>query len=254
MLKAHPIASRSTGNRAFVRHDDGAYSTRKVGCIIARMGATSTTIAVQRLLDDLGTTDSPSDDPVVRALLARSVDRMNLICSRLLHGNYPRLMRRPAYLDTNDLVGALVSRLLRALQEVKPRSTRQFFGLVNKHLRWELNSIARRIDLNPAQHGYAAEPVELAPPSAADDSATLQRILAIIEALPDAEREVFELVRIQGLTHAEAAEVLQVASKTIQRRLRRGLLLLSESLGDLVADDGTSDSGDAMSDGEPSLP
>ena len=51
--------------------------------------------------------------------------------------------------------------------------------------------------------------------------------------LPGEEREVFGLVRIQGLTHVEAAEVLGVSVKTVQRRLNRGLVLLDEKLDDL---------------------
>ena len=53
-------------------------------------------------------------------------------------------------------------------------------------------------------------------------------MLRAIEGLPEDEREVFELVRIQGLTHAEAAEVLGVSVKTVQRRLNRARLLLAE--------------------------
>jgi RNA polymerase sigma-70 factor (ECF subfamily) len=63
---------------------------------------------------------------------------------------------------------------------------------------------------------------------------TASRIFDAIEQLPDEEREVFSLVRVQGMAHAEAAEVLGVATKTVQRRLRRSLLLLTERLGDLV--------------------
>lgn len=59
------------------------------------------------------------------------------------------------------------------------------------------------------------------------------RILEAIEDLPDEEREAFGLVRIQGLTQAEAAEILGVSGKTVQRRLNRGLLLLAQRLEDL---------------------
>ena len=52
-----------------------------------------------------------------------------------------------------------------------------------------------------------------------------------IDELPNEEREVFELVRIQGMTHVEAADLLSVAQKTVQRRLNRALLLLTEKLG-----------------------
>jgi len=40
-------------------------------------------------------------------------------------------------------------------------------------------------------------------------------------------------VRIQGVTQVEAGEVLGVSSKTVQRRLNRALLILSEALEDL---------------------
>jgi RNA polymerase sigma-70 factor (ECF subfamily) len=58
-------------------------------------------------------------------------------------------------------------------------------------------------------------------------------MLGAIEDLPEDEREVFDLVGIQGLTHAEAAAVVGVSEKTVQRRLNRARLLLAEQLADL---------------------
>jgi RNA polymerase sigma-70 factor (ECF subfamily) len=58
-------------------------------------------------------------------------------------------------------------------------------------------------------------------------------MLGAIEGLPEVEREVFELVRIQGLTHGETATVVGVSEKTVQRRLNRARLLLAEQLADL---------------------
>ncbi len=58
-------------------------------------------------------------------------------------------------------------------------------------------------------------------------------MLQAIEDLPEEEREAFDLVRIQGMTQVEAAEVLGVSNKTVQRRLNRALLILSEALDDL---------------------
>ena len=54
-----------------------------------------------------------------------------------------------------------------------------------------------------------------------------------IGELPEDEREAFDLVRIQGMTQVEAAEVLGVSVKTVQRRLNRALLILTEDLDDL---------------------
>jgi RNA polymerase sigma-70 factor (ECF subfamily) len=58
-------------------------------------------------------------------------------------------------------------------------------------------------------------------------------MLRAIEGLPEPEREAFELVRIQGLTQAEAAAVVGVSERTVQRRLNRARLLLAEELDDL---------------------
>jgi RNA polymerase sigma-70 factor (ECF subfamily) len=60
-----------------------------------------------------------------------------------------------------------------------------------------------------------------------------RRMLEAIESLPEEEREVFSLVRIQGLTHTEAAEILSTSTKTVQRRLNKGLMLLADKLSDL---------------------
>ena len=40
-------------------------------------------------------------------------------------------------------------------------------------------------------------------------------------------------MRIQGMTQAEAAQLLGVSAVTVKRRLNRGLRLLTEQLGDL---------------------
>jgi RNA polymerase sigma factor (sigma-70 family) len=60
-----------------------------------------------------------------------------------------------------------------------------------------------------------------------------RRMLKAIDNLPEDEREVFDLLRIQGLTQVEAADVLGVSAKTVQRRLNRSLLLLAKELDDL---------------------
>jgi hypothetical protein len=35
-----------------------------------------------------------------------------------------------------------VERLLKAMRSVHPQTVRQFFALVNRHMRWELNDLA----------------------------------------------------------------------------------------------------------------
>ena len=63
-----------------------------------------------------------------------------------------------------------------------------------------------------------------------------RRMLAAVAELPEEEREAFDLVRIQGMSQAEAAQVLGVSAMTVNRRLNRGLQLLAAALGDLRPD------------------
>jgi RNA polymerase sigma factor (sigma-70 family) len=53
-----------------------------------------------------------------------------------------------------------------------------------------------------------------------------------VESLPDQEREVFDLVWYQGMSQAEAADVLQVSVPTIKRRWLSARLRLQTVLDD----------------------
>ena len=72
-------------------------------------------------------------------------------------------------------------------------------------MRWQLNDLARRLDEQPA----AVDCDDWRVPAPASSGSVLspdgRRMLEAIEGLPEDEREVFDLVRIQGLTQAEAA-------------------------------------------------
>ena len=198
------------------------------------MSEEQTTLAVQRYLNALSG-DDPAE-PIVRALLDRSVHRLQVLCANLLYRGYPRLMQPPVNLKPDELLGAVVARLLKALRAARPETVREFFALANQHMRWELNDLARRLDNQPAV-GELYEGIALSTPSSVSRlSPDGLRMLQAIEDLPDEEREAFDLVRIQGMTQVEAAEVLGVSKKTVQRRLDRALLILSEALDDLRPD------------------
>lgn len=190
-----------------------------------------TTAVVERYLRALAG-DGPAD-PVIRELLDRAVGRLRVLCAGLLQRSYPRLTRPPLNLDTDELLGAVVERLLKALREARPRTVREFFALANQHIRWELNDLARRLD----RQSHAVELHEGMALAAQTSGSALgpdaRRVLEAIEGLPQDEREVFGLVRIQGLTQTEAAEILGISTKTVQRRLNHGLVLLSRRLDDL---------------------
>jgi RNA polymerase sigma factor (sigma-70 family) len=195
------------------------------------MNEARTTAAVQRYLDALAG-DTPAE-PIVRALLERAAHRLQVLCAHLLHRSYPRLTKPPLNLATDELLGGVVEGLLHTLRSIRPQTVRQFFALANQHMRWQLNDLARRLDKRPA-FVELREGIMPAPASSGSGlTPNSRRMLEAIENLPEDEREVFSLVRIQGLTQAEVAEVLDVSAKTVQRRLHRSLLLLSEQLADL---------------------
>ncbi len=195
------------------------------------MGEEHTTAAVQRYLDAL-TGDEPAE-PIIRALLDRAVRRLHVLCANLLYRQYRRLTLPPYNLQPEELLGAVVERLLKAMRSVRPQTVRQFFALVNQHMRWELNDLARRLDEQPNLYEVDAERVPAPPSSGSLLSADGRRMLQAIDRLPEEEREAFDLLRIQGLTQPEAAEVLGVSTKTVQRRLHRALVLLAKELRDL---------------------
>jgi RNA polymerase sigma factor (sigma-70 family) len=195
---------------------------------------TGTTAAVQQFLDDLAgvTGDSPAE-PVVRALLARSVRRLHLLCTGLLNRNYPRLTRPPLNLQVEELLSAVVERLIKALERAKPPTVRQFFALANQHMRWELNDLARRLDKQTPDVALNEALIAAPDDSGSGLSQDALRMLTAIDKLPEEDREAFSLVRMQGMTQNEAANILGVSLKTVRRRLDRSLVLLEEMLHDL---------------------
>jgi RNA polymerase sigma-70 factor (ECF subfamily) len=92
----------------------------------------------------------------------------------------------------------VVGRLPKPRRAARPATAGQFFALACRHLRLELSDRAPRLDKQPQD-----------------------------------EREAFDLVRIQGTSPSEAAEVLEVSVRTVNRRLHRGRQLLAATLGDL---------------------
>jgi RNA polymerase sigma-70 factor (ECF subfamily) len=191
-----------------------------------------TTAIIQRYLDAL-----PGDsaaEPMIRELLERAVGRLRLLCTTLLYRSYPRLTRPPVNLETDELLDGVVAGLLTALRTTRPPTVRRFFALANQHMRWQLNDLARRLDERSLAVSLAEPGVAAAPASTGSGlSPGGRRMLEAIEGLPEDEREIFDLVRLQGLTHAEAATVVGVSEKSVQRRLSRARLLLAERLADL---------------------
>jgi RNA polymerase sigma-70 factor (ECF subfamily) len=197
------------------------------------MDDVNTTAAVQNYLNELGDNANSSADHVIRELLGRAAKRLEFLCATMLHQDYPRLISSPLNLQSDELLSALVERLLKAMRGTRPPTVRQFFGLANQHIRWELNDLARRLEEGETIERLTGDNVQAPVSSGSELSLNARRMLEAIEGLPDDAREVFSLVRIQGMSQTEVASLLGVSAKTIKRRLDRSLILLTSSLADL---------------------
>lgn len=175
-------------------------------------------------------------DASAREDLIRLAQRRFTALARAMLRRYPHLRR---WEQTDDLLNAALARLHRSLADVRPETVRHFDNLAAAQIRRELIDLARS-DFGPEglgahHHTDGADPdARLA--QVGDGSGrpeTLEGWMTFHEAvgrLPEEEREVFGLLWYRGMTHAQAAEALGVATKTVQRRWASARLRLQVAL------------------------
>jgi RNA polymerase sigma-70 factor (ECF subfamily) len=198
--------------------------------------AEETTLLVQRCLDRLRTADPAAREE----LLATACARLSRLARKMFHADG----RLRQWEETDDVFQGAMVRLCRALGDVTPASPREFFRLAALQIRRELIDLARHY-YGPAgaavRHG-TPPPIagQTAPspgaPDPADSTLDPNKLAAWSEfheqigRLPEEEREVFDLLWYQGLTHTEAAALLHLSTKTIQRRWHAACLRLHDAL------------------------
>jgi RNA polymerase sigma factor (sigma-70 family) len=143
--------------------------------------------------------------------------------------------------ETDDVYQGAVVRLLRAVNDVEPGSMRAFFALATQQIRRELIDLARhyygpqgfganhasKADVDGGEPLVADKPDSTYEPSSLAEWCEFHRK---IDALPAEDREVVDLLFYQGLSQADAAAVLEVAVRTVQRRWHAALIKLHDSL------------------------
>jgi RNA polymerase sigma-70 factor (ECF subfamily) len=185
------------------------------------MSADSTT-QLQGLLDRMAAGDLAAR----QELISRAYERLRRLARKMLK-DFPRVR---AFEDSVDVLHDSLPRLLRALDGVPPASVAEFFRRMSRALRWELLNLLRRYygPEGPGGKQVALEVEEsaanaasaLAAPTTFTSPSELARWTEFheaVEALPEKECQVFELLYYQELTQAEAARVLQVAEITVRR-------------------------------------
>jgi RNA polymerase sigma-70 factor (ECF subfamily) len=180
-------------------------------------------------------------DQAARGELVEHASRRLLRLTRQMLKGFSRLKR---WEETDDVCQNAMMRLLKALQEVTPHSTREFLALAALQIRRELLDLARKyygpegIGANQASHILRDDsngtPAALS--NKADSTMEPDR-LAIwtefhrrIDALPEEEREMFDVLWYQGLTQGEAATLLGISLATLKRRWQSARLRLHDML------------------------
>jgi RNA polymerase sigma factor (sigma-70 family) len=177
-----------------------------------------------------------SGDASAREGLIRLAQLRFTALARAMLRRYPHLRR---WEQTDDLLNAALARLHRSLADVRPESVRHFDNLAATQIRRELIDLARSYHgpegLGANHHTDGTDPgIRLAQiGDASGRPETLEAWMAFheaVERLPVEEREAFGLLWYRGMTHAQAAEALGVATKTVQRRWASARLRLQDAL------------------------
>jgi RNA polymerase sigma-70 factor (ECF subfamily) len=185
--------------------------------------------------DDLLSRHRAGDESARPGLVALAQERF-VVLARAMLRNYAHVRR---WEDTDDLLQAALLRLDQSLSEVRPGTVAHFDNLAATQIRRALIDLARHYygpEGEGAKHhtdGQQPEQRLLKIPDRSGRPETLDAWAMFheaVERLPDAEREVFNLLWYQGLTHAQAAEALGVTTKTIQRRWIAARLALRDAL------------------------
>jgi RNA polymerase sigma-70 factor (ECF subfamily) len=181
-----------------------------------------------------------------RRLLELTRDTLMRHARRLLHGHFARL---EPFAQTDDIVQQLYVKILQNQDRFwvnasgEPvRSLAEFFGHTSAWLRDVLCDRLRqaygRDDNRPAvlslDGGLSDTGPRYDPSSSTLDGEKLRRWTEFHEAvaqLPDDLRSVFDLLWYQGVSQAEAAELLGIAVRTVKLRWMKARLRVQQALG-----------------------
>lgn len=141
--------------------------------------------------------------------------------------------QRPGHtLQPTALVHEAYLRIAR-LADAGAAGRKQFYALAGKVMRSVLVDHARR---RRAQKRQGGQQVELPTSVAGPDGAPID-VLALNDAVERLEQldrqlvQIVDLVLFAGMTAAEAAEVLEVSSRTVERGWRTARAFLRQALG-----------------------
>ena len=197
---------------------------------------TEQTRLIQGWIDRLQAGDESAREELIRS----ACNRMERLTRKMLK-TYPRVKR---WEQTDDVFQNAVMRLYRTLEQITPKSVPEFFRLAALNIRRELLDLVKHY-YGPrgagAKHATLGGQPDGEEPGGGrleksdttrqpDRLADWGEFHRQVDQLPDEEREIFDLLWYQGLTQAEAGDVLGVTERTVKRRWQSARLKLHEAM------------------------
>lgn len=201
---------------------------------MAELPQTSSTVAVQRLLDLL----KSGDEQASQQLLEVTMERLRLLSSKIL-SDIPSIAR---WEEIDDLLQNSSLRLWKALAKHHPPTPVDYFRLAAATIRRELIDLSRHyfgpqgIGANHAKSWLqnSAASCELEPmQNSTFDPVKLgswTEFHEYVDKLPEDERILFDLLWYEGLTLQEAAESIGISERTLRRRWQLARVQLYQQL------------------------
>lgn len=198
---------------------------------------TDRTTHLQRCIDRLR-----AGDHAARAeLIAGACGRLRTLARHMLRGDRVRQWEQ-----TDDVLQQSLIKLHHTMANIQPPTVRDFMRLAAWHIRRTLAELARHYFRTPgraalyaldgasdthARQAFIETPSYDAHPEQRLQEAELwQRLHEEVERLDDDEREIVELIWFHDLTQEEAAEIVGVSVRTVQRRWMQSRLKLHAAL------------------------
>lgn len=207
----------------------------------------ATLVAMQDLLDSL---QRGEDTQAVKdQLISLAYMRLQQLAHRMLY-SYDRQKLDE---ETNGLVAEAYLRLNRSLEDLKPETVRQFFGLaalqMRRHLLDKLRAIHGRgevqrpkvTSLTPGTTDGSAIEMGIANFGGPTNWTTID-VLESLDKLDEKQRECLVMQHWYGFTHQEIASLMGVSTKTVQRTTNLAFIQLNELLKSYSPNENPTDS------------
>jgi RNA polymerase sigma-70 factor (ECF subfamily) len=179
---------------------------------------------------DLGEESALSD------LIEHFRERLLVLSAKMLR-DFPRVGR---WEGADDVLQQALIRLSRSLRDVKPSSSKEFFGLARLQLLRELLNLAERYANYLGQSAAPCtgahnrrEPSKNEPGRLASVAEFETRFQGVVDSLPAPIREVWCLVWYDGLSLNETAEWLGVSLSRVKTLWRKARIMIGRALPEL---------------------